>query len=328
MSSIAEIPDISHVQPEDMGPAISQNLVSVYVTIHRPAARPQAEKVDIQTVSDQDSSVNVKVDKKQITSPCWKIDVHPLWRQIDENARWIAALLFRFSASDQMRGDHLVSVSKVGEMLMQLRRLRESRLELAQEMKDKWESEIIPSIQKAFPDVFHQILPRLPNKDSLRDRFGVNWVIRPLTTVNPEDLDLRNLSDEEAQKVIEQTQQIAKDLAVQRFNSVFNSIFGEIQKVCEEVEKGAFDGNRRGDGALTDMLNILDRVNNFTAFAPAEMLQTIRRARDQISNMHINDLNHDPNTKRVIKSLMAPIATAIEELNRSLPSRGARILDL
>ena len=313
------------LSPDEIGRRITENLCSVYVTIHRPAGRPMAEALEMETRNARDGTA-VRVDADKTTGTHWKIDVHPLWRQIDANRRLIENTLFRFSASDSIKGDHLVSVFKVAEMINAMRVLREDRIRLAAEIEEKWDTEVVPAIQREFPDVFWQIEPRLPKRGDIRHRFGVEWVIRPLTTINPEHLDLRSLSQDDAARVISQTQDVMREVVVQRFQSMFDQIFGEIMDLCRQINEGAFENGRSRPVLLDDLLIMLERVSNFSAFATPEVLQATQNARNVINTQigTADQLARNQALQQALRTTMAPVLATIREMEINQMPGGGR----
>src|SRR5450759_1314718 len=101
------------------------------------------------------------------------------------------SVLRRYSVSDAKRGFHLVPGTKASEFLREMVILRAERLELARQLRDDYGT-WIENLRHKFNGHFHLVLPKLPARYSLMERFDVTWVPMPLTPMSAGDFDYSN----------------------------------------------------------------------------------------------------------------------------------------
>jgi hypothetical protein len=312
-----DLDDVVELQPAAehlLGSKIQRNLCGVYITTKRPSGRPMMKEVEITaTTKDQDQSV---VEKGKTTRPCWKIDIHKLWKAIDLNGTKIENIVNRYSVSASVKSEHLCSLLKAGKMLSELNTARNERLALAQEMYEKWDSEVIPGLEAAFPSFFeNQIKDRLPKKDTLINRFDVYWLIRPLTPMDGNQLDLSALSEADAREVITRNAEFVNNLAKQRLTTIFDEAFNEVVKLCDDINTGEYAFGNRKEGAVTEILNMLEKVTNFSDFTNEDVIERVRSAHQTISRYSVTQINGSKMVQGTIKSAMAPLGAALKELS-------------
>lgn len=325
----APLPENEPLSQTAMGDRIRENLCGVYLTVRRPSGRPMMQEVKIEATSTANDQQAVK--KEDVTNPCWKIDIHPLWGEIDGNSTQIDKCMIKYSVSASIKGEHLVSLLRAGKMLNELNSLRKRRLELADKLASVWFTEVIPGLEQKFPQFFeNQIRKRLPDPISLRDRFDVYWIIRPLTPLDNSHLRLDELTEDEAREVIGRNQEFVDKIVQQQLGTIFNEAFAEVAKLCDDINSGEYAFGRRKENSIIDILNALEKVKNFGDFANPDVLAKVDIAAGTIKQFKLTQINKNTRVQDTIKQAMRPLGEALKQLsiNQVGTGRVSRIVEL
>jgi hypothetical protein len=312
-----------------MGPQIGGNLCLMQVIVRAPEGRLVLDDYEIHA-KGQDGLTEV-VSTSKVTRSSWKIDQHKMWKEFRENRADIQALLSKYSVSDLTPGQYLVSMLKVGNLIGELRTLVNRRMSLARLMREDqiWEYEVLPGIE-AFVGAaqFPRLLPRLKRlRAGMPDCFAVNWNIFPLTPVTGSDLDLSDMSQVEAEAIIQQVNERAQQSMMDRLGVVIDGVFGEVLTLCDQISAGALETGKRKSGALEEIFTILDRVRNFEEWANPEVLRRVDVAARSLQGVSINDVNTKTSVQSAIRQVFAPLGEAVEKL-RQQRTRIRRSLDI
>lgn len=311
---------------EHFGKEIAANMASVYVTVKRPCARKRSRAQKIEVSGDTGNVV--EVDPKLLTNPGYRFDVHPIWKRLDANEIAIRRLVDVYTANDGRKGDHLIVMTKLPELLAKLTRLRNERLSLVRLMRELWSTEIIPGIRSTYPATCEQIIADLPHPGSLEKLFDVNWIFRPLTPLTVDSIDITQLNDEDRARVIEQSNTMVREMAQTQAQSVFSAVFGEVADLCQRVQDGALESGRRKSAALDDMLLVLERIHNFSTYASPEVIAAADAVKKKLKNLTITQLNTDTAVQGALKAVFGQMKTAIDELKTNMHHRATRSIEV
>jgi hypothetical protein len=270
--------------------------------------------------------------RRKVTRPCWVIDDYHLFKAIDKNGRAVESTVNRYTAGDFRKGDHLVSMSAIGKLLSELTKLRDERKAIVAHLaSDEGWNAFKAWIAKKFPNHFEQIYKKLPLQQTLQSRFDVEWTFRPLTPLNAEDLDLNNLTHEDKMRVIEQSNKMLQDITKQQVGNLMNTVFGEVLGLCEQINDGSLESGKRKSGALTEILDLLDRINNFKEFATPDILKNVEKAKGVVQKVSITQLNTESSVQESIKLAMNTLGQSLKtlgELNTPGTGKASRSIRL
>ena len=306
--------------------AIPSNIWGVAVTVQRPSGRYQVKGATVEARSQGGSTEKLG----NVTKPCFIIDTeddHELWGKLDKNEGAIKNILARFSANDPRKGLHLVPGSQVSRMLLHLREARHERLDLAQRLAAVWHTELIPHLQTKYNGHFYLLAPVLPHSDSLIERFDTQWFLTPLTVTSASALTFDGLSTEDKEGIIQESDNMARNLVKQRAQFIYEQVFGEVVTQCDEIAAGAMESGKRKGGCITELVTLLDRLRNFSEFATPEVLAKAEEAMRVMSTVTdiaaINRNDGDNHVVRAVKAAFAPLGASINAMLQDvLPERG------
>jgi hypothetical protein len=253
--------------PVETAKTLEAGMCAVDLLIRRPSGRVQIKATTVQATNDTGETETI--EDKKVTKPQAIVDRkedHPLWAEIDENARRCDAVLRRFSVNDAKRGFHLLPMSKVPDFLKELVALRTERLELARRLRDDYDT-WIENLRKKFNGHFHLIQPKLPSQESLMEKFDVAWVPMPLTPINADQFDFKHLSADDRMRIINQSNNMANELIKKRAKFIYDEVFGTVLKRMEEIAKGGLSTGKRKNGAIKEITEELERLINFRELA-------------------------------------------------------------
>jgi hypothetical protein len=310
-------------------PTLKANLVLLELTIKRPSGRAKSDKDKVKVEAQAQYGGTTEVGAKRMTRPSWIYDTHHLWGRLDANAREIGELMKFYavndkSGDDKVAGSYMVSMYKMGELLQQLEAKKQERDRLAQELADKWESEAIPQLQTENPEHFFQIRPLLPSPDTFVDKFAVRWTLRRLAPMSDAEVDVSQLSPTDAEEVRRSIKKMCEDKAREQLDAVMSNVFGEVADVCEQINLGSLESGTRRPEAITNLLNVLDRVQNFAQFADEEVLRRVAEARSAVAGVSISDLNKNSSIQQAVKAAFAPLGEAVRQLQEDASSGRVR----
>ncbi|MEI8195570.1 MAG: hypothetical protein WCI73_06650, partial [Phycisphaerae bacterium] len=319
----------TNVPGQHAGTQIALCMWGVDVVVRRPTGRVQL--LGSEVAAQNDTGAAEVIDAKKITKPSFKIDQHgdhPMWEQIDLNARLFESILARYSVSDARRGFHLVPQSKMGEMIVEFSKARRERLELATKFRDDWTT-FVNNLRLKFNGHFHLLLPKLPNPDSLLEKFDVTWIVTELTPMDPNKFKFNNLNATDQAAIIQESNNMAKSLVAQRAKGIFDEVFGSVIAKCDEIAAGAFESGSRKFGAITELVNVVERLKNFGEFGNSEISAHADATLSLLNNIQdINEVNRNSGQNAVslaIKAAAAPLAASIKVMmNARQGSRSRR----
>ena len=320
--SAAAIPDVDET-PAVQLPAgtvvkseMAANLVLLSFSIRRPTGRVMAKDAEVNIGSDDNSGDKVTIsDKKKITSPQWRADIHKGWVALDKNANALQGILDRYSVSDVRRGNRLISGGAIGQCLAELAEMRDFRKQVVMTMLfDVWDTEVIPQIISEFPQHHKQILKKFISKERLVDACDAEWQIQPLTPLNPEQLDLTKLNTDDRLKVVKQSNEMIQKAATSQVELIVNKVAGDVVALCVEINEGTLETGRKKSGFLTDMLGMLERLTHFQQFMSPEVLAAAQAASDKIKGFSYKQLNSMPSVQQAIKEIMQPLGESLKSL--------------
>jgi len=269
----------------------------------------------------KDADVRVKdadVNKEHATGNHWKVDIHPLFGDLDKNYQSIESTLRSYTVNDQLRGTYMVMMDRVPELLAKLADLRDQRMALAMRLQHVADTEWFPAVRDTHPDHFEQFIqPKLPNPGSVADRFGVSWNAYIIQQPHVDDFNLDSLSYRDRDRVMNDINRRLQDSMKDRAQAIMDTVFGELMELCDEiVDGGSLETGRKREGSMRDILSILDRVRNFDVFASPEILQRVQRARDIVSGVTHHQINASTLLQRSIKEAMSPIRQAVNDMRQ------------
>src|ERR1035437_1961046 len=303
---------------QSMGNQIMAQMWAVDFCVKRPTGRVGVTNSDVQARND--AGEQEKIDSNKITKPSFKIDQksdHPAWELLDLNARKFDSILTRYSVNDARRGFHIVPQCKVGEMGVEMSAARAERLTLAEGFRDTW-SILINNLRTKFNGHFHLLFPKLPNPESLLEKFDVTWIITPMTPIDPAHFNLQNVNEADRAKLIEESTNMTKSLIAQQAKGIYDQVFGTVLAQCDEIAAGSFESGTRKFGSITELVEIIDRLRNFGELGNAEILAHASATRDLLAGItDISDINTNSGQNQVtaaIKAASKPLATAIKTM--------------
>src|ERR1035437_3652101 len=320
MTAIATPPaaPIPMAAGQSMGNQIAGQMWAVDFCVKRPTGRIGVVNSDV--AARNDVGEQEKIDSKKITKPSFKIDQdsdHPAWKLIDLNARKFDSILTRYSVNDARRGFHIVPQCKVGEMVAEMSAARKERLELAVEFRDTW-SILIENLRKKFNGHFHLLFPKLPNPESLLEKFDVTWIITPMTPIDPAHFNLQNVNEADRAKLLEESTNMTKSLIAQQAKGIYDQVFGSVLAQCDEIANGSFESGTRKFGSIKELVDIIDRLRNFGELGTPEVLAHATATRQPLAGItDISDMNTNSGQNQVtaaIKAASKPLATAIKTM--------------
>lgn len=266
------------------------------------------------TESKNDEGEFVVVNKKAATAAKWRISQHPLWKQLSQNKAAMINLRALYTVPDVSNGCYLIPKLKVAHFTMEMTKLEDERKELANEMMQKWESEVIPAMESAIgPGLFSlHVRGRLFKKHTIPERFAVSYDFMPLSPLSGDDIDFSDLTTHDAAKYSDMITEKAKAAVLDRFRLVADCILDETLTLCEEIGSGSLETGKKKGGSITQILDILERVQNFHEFASEEVLDRVKLAHYAMQGVSIKQMNNPKSrTRDDIKAVFAPLADAI-----------------
>ena len=303
-----------------LGPKIAANMCGVDLVVRRPSGKYQIKNVEVMAANED--GLQERLDNKKITRPSFITDTkadHPIWEQIDENGRQFDATLRVFSVSDSRRGFHLVPMSRTGNILEAFGRLRQERIRLVHALVEGYDT-WIANLRAKFNGQFHLLARSLPSRESLLEKFEVVWLLNPLTPIDPTNLKFNDINDEDRQRIIDESNKMAHDLIEQRARVIYDEAFGSMLDKCEQIVAGSMETGKRKFGAITELIESLNRMKNFSEWANPEV---IRRANNALSVLNtitdISEVNGNDGQNRVTRAIVAamkPLGDSVERMLR------------
>jgi hypothetical protein len=294
---------------------MAANLVLLSFSVRRPTGRVMVKNAEVNVGTDDNSEKVTIGDKKKMTNPQWRADIHPGWAALEKNATRIESILNRYSVSDVRRGNRLISGGAIGQCLSELAEARNERKQITLTMLyDVWESEVIPGIVDAFPQHHKQILHSFIPKGRLVDACDVDWQIQPLTPLNPEQLDLTKLNTDDRLKVVKQSNEMIQKAANSQVELIVNKVAGDVVALCDEINSGTLETGRKKSGFLPDMLAMLERLTHFQQFMNPQVLAAAKIASEKIKGFSYKQLNAMPSVQQAIKEIMQPLGDSLKSL--------------
>ena len=310
-----------------VGPEVDKGLCLIRAVVRSPSYRIQMRKGEVQAMTE--SQILVGVDDK-VTRPCWKWDQHEIFKTLEENGREVEAVLDRYSVPDASRSERMVAVLKAPELILKIQEVRERRMCLVNDlMENLWFTEVLPQLRTHFGELFYQIKGLLPKPESFTERYEIETVVRALTPLTPDDMDLSMLSEADQRKLVFSQQDTIAKMYADRFGTLFEKLFGEVVEICESIchgpvgpdgqrtGKSAIETGKRKSGALIEIMDVLDRVKNFQQFASPEVLTMVNNVQDLIHKTDIQALNANKGVNEItaaLKSAMQPLGRAVKSL--------------
>lgn len=322
------------IETPRMSTQIPANMMGVDVTIKRPSGRIQMKNAEVTATDDQGHAEQVEVGKGKVTKPCFIIDTprdHQFWADVDETSREVDRVLRRFSANDVRRGFHLVPMFKTGQMLSAMRIVRQKRLDIVTDFTTNHWDEWISNLKSKFNGHFYLVEPKIPARESMRLRFDLSWTFNPLTPISAETLTFEELNDTDRRAIIDESNRMAQELVSQRANSIYEQVFGEVLAACHSVSAGAFESGKRRFGAITELIDMLDRLRNFKDICSnPEILKHASNASQLLATINdISMINAHEGQNRVteaIKVAFAPLGESIKKmLDEVIPGGGRAV---
>jgi uncharacterized protein with HEPN domain len=117
---------------------------------------------------------------------------------------------------------------------------------------------------------------------------------------------------------------MCEDKAREQLDAVMSNVFGEVADVCEQINLGSLESGTRRPEAITNLLNVLDRVQNFAQFADEEVLRRVAEARSAVAGVSISDLNKNSSIQQAVKAAFAPLGEAVRQLQEDASSGRVR----
>ena len=301
---------------------IAAGLWAVDLQVKRPSGKYQIKQVEVRA-QNGDGEIEA-LEAGKVTKPSFICDTkndHPLWEQLDENQRQFDATLRIFSVNDARRGFHLVPSSKVGDMLAAFDRLREQRIGLATQLRDDCEA-WCANLQHKFSKHWHLLKPLLPKPEELVEKFDVIWIPQELTAADPSRIKFKDVNPADRERVIESSRQMIQELGRQRAQVIYEAVFGEVLAKCDEIAAGALETGKRKFGAITEVVELVQRLKNFDEFANQEIVQRADHVLETLEGItdirQINQNEGENRFTRAIRTAMRPLGEAVEEMMESV----------
>lgn len=316
---------------------IEETMVLASVTIRSPNYRIKMQKGEV--VAESETGERHSVDDEMVTRPGWKWDRHGIFREIAANGTKLTATLNKYSVPGP-DGLRMASRSKVPAMIQEIRALKSERAELVSRLQSHWE-EVIENLRAFFKEDFYQIEPGLPTPASLRGRYDVLVSFLELKSVSGEELDLSALTADEQMEIIASQDEEIRKAYLARFGKLFDSLYGEVVEKCMEITHGKRDpktglrsgsplySGRQQSGTLTGILDVLDKVNNFSQFTSPEVRQQILRTRELISSVTPQQINAHRGQNAAVGAIhqaMGELGDQVQSLWRNQKGRVGRSL--
>ena len=310
----------TEIEALKMGQEIKASLCAVYVSVKRPTGRIRIDSAVIEAPNTDGELQTIK--SKYISGKNVRYDFNQMWMAIDDNEKEIRRLVTRMTAHNLQRGTYMMSMVSVGSFILTLKQLREDRLELVDQMNNNWEA-ILEEIREEYPDHHHLFIDKIPMPD--RTRFDVYHEVYPLGTLSPDDLDLSNLTQVERDQVIEDTRQAADEMFKNRLQGVYDGVFGAVMEICEDVEKRGFESGKRRQGAVTNILDVLERARNFAQFANPDTMEAINSAFNVMNGLKIQELNSNiGGVQEKLRATFASVRGEVERLRETYEAGSSR----
>lgn len=315
-------------QEAQFGPAIAANMCGVDLIVRRPSGRVMVKKVEVSAADENGQRENL--DLKKVTAPQFITDTkddHEMWYQIDENARLFDSTLICFSVNDARRGFHLVPMSKVGALIAKLSDLRAQRQAMVQALANDYET-WKSNLRRKFNGHFYLVEPRLPTRDSLLEKFDVSWTLQPLTPIDPTHLRFDQMNDSDRQRIIDESNSMAKQLVEARSKIIFDEVFGSVLSKCDEIAQGAMETGKRKFGSIAELVEILERLRNFGEWSNPDIIAHATANLDLLRNITdislVNANNGQNQVAAAIKMAMKPLGAAITAMIKSTEKTKSR----
>jgi hypothetical protein len=312
-----------------MGKEIRAGLCSIYVSVSRPDGMLRVRTGNLEI---GDREVDLEAGKSLITRNRARYDFHPLWSEIDATEREIRRLVKISSVNNLQRGTYMMPMLLLPEFYLKLDALIEKRYKYVDRLIDHWDTSVFPKIAEAYEKIqngkaiYDDIKDRIAKPT--RGQFEVAQESYPLSNLTTADMDLSKLTQEERRKILTKTNEATEQLFKNRMQALFDGVFGEIAKICDDIAKGGFDGNREKPGAYRDIMDALQRAHNFRQYADAGMLDKLDAATKTMQEITPEALAKNiGNTRAILKQAFVPLKGAVAELREAYvpgESRGAR----
>lgn len=248
--------------------------------------------------------------KGSTTSPKWKIDQHPHWKKLRENKTAITTLRSKYTVSDGSRGCYLIPTSKIPSFFEELDALLTERKQMAIEMANIWDSEVVPTAREKIGADFYDrhVARKMYLADTVADRFDVEYSFTSIESLKPQELNFENLPKEIIDKYEVAAEKVVKD----RYKNVVDVIIKETIELCDDVKSGSLETGKRKNGAIRGILDILDRVDNFDEFISKEVKAKVHQAKSYLTGVDIKDMNNEKSNERLA------VKAKFDELRKSL----------
>lgn len=313
--------DTPSTPPAEMGQTLGGTLCSVSVVVCRPLGRVRIKNFVVEAKADDGQTKQVG----KTTNPQIPFDDTTAWKAIDANEREIRGVIDRYTAKNLQRGAYLMSALEVGPFVVRLQQLRDRRLELARVLRTNWYNEVLPEVERQYPDHYNVLRQGGHLEAPGVDAFDVLWEFHPLATLRGEDLDLTKLSKDEQTAVIRETNEKVKELFTKRMSSIFDGVFGAVLELCDDIDKGGFETGTRRQGSIDEILTVLDRVQHFSANADAATIQRVAEARELVAGLQITDVNRNlGNVQTRLRMAFGPVRDAVKKLQERYQPGGSR----
>ena len=344
-SFTATIPQEPETIPAaSMGPKIAANMAGVRVTVRRPGGKYKIKNASVMAADEHGKQETI--EGKKITKPGFITDTkadHPIWERIDDNTKKFTSLLKTYSvpeclkASDAgedddeglstgSKGFYLVPMGVTGNLTQELFKLKEERKHLAEELKNDYDT-WIANLRAKFNGQFHLLLPALPRRESLRRKFAVSWGFQPLTPIDPASMKFSDINDHDRQQIIADSNKMAQELIQQRARAIYDEAFGSVLDSCDKIVAGSLETGKRKFAAITEIIESLNRLKNFSEWANPEV---VARADDALKVLtgisDISEINQNEGQNQVTRAIVAamkPLGDSVDRMLRTaLPGSG------
>ena len=311
----------SFAAPEDqLNQVIAIGMCGVDAVVKRPSGSVKIPGVQVSAMARNGETMTIA----KTTKPGFIFDDkedHEIWSLLDLNQRAIEGTIEKFSINDARRGFHLVPMSKTGNLLAELRRLRRERLELVEQLKSpvEWQR-LLDNLRVKYPDHFHLLKPLMPNPDTLLEKFDVTWTLNPLTPVDPAALDYNNMNEHDKQQIIDESNRMAQSLVKARASAIYDDVFNAFLKKCDEIIAGSFESGMRKFSDVEVLVAQVERLRNFAEFGgnPEVMTQHATNVLSVLGGItnkdDIGKINSNKGNNAITKALKAAMEPIGEEI--------------
>lgn len=315
---------VSNAKDAPTGKPLDERLSIVKCIVRAHDGRLVFRKFNLST---EEGGEEAQVDKKNVTAPRWKIDQHPHWGALKENDRAIKRLLSRYTVSDAIPGMYVIANNAIGRFMGELLPLCSQRQALANEMRLQWDDQVVPAMVNAIgTEKFNlYVRPKLPNPDSLADRFTVDYCFYPLAPLAGDEIDLSAMDPRDAEEIRTEVNGRAAEMLTERFESVANAVLDQTLKLCDEIAGGSFESGKRRGGALQEVMDILERVGNFGEFADEAIREKVHEAKQVVGGMTVQRINSSHAAQQAMKEAFSPLAAAIRNTQSTFVARDIEI---